>query len=72
MSSYGKLVSPTVRFAPSPTGRICIGNARTAVFTTALNILRAQRFDYVRPGSLNTATNATLLRIWRGSASFPT
>ena len=44
MSSYGKLVSPTVRFAPSPTGRIHIGNARTAVFNWLFALKNSGRF----------------------------
>ncbi|MBB4200653.1 glutamate--tRNA ligase [Rhodoblastus sphagnicola] len=36
---YGDFVAPVVRFAPSPTGRIHIGNARTAV----LNYFFAQK-----------------------------
>ena len=37
----GEDMSPTVRFAPSPTGRIHIGNARTALY----NALFARRHD---------------------------
>ena len=35
---------PTVRFAPSPTGRIHIGNARTAVFNWLFALKHAGRF----------------------------
>ena len=44
MSSIGKLISPTVRFAPSPTGRIHIGNARTAVFNWLFALKNSGRF----------------------------
>ena len=41
MSESSPILRPTVRFAPSPTGRIHIGNARTAFF----NYLFACQFD---------------------------
>src|SRR5262245_2215750 len=44
MSSNGRTISPTVRFAPSPTGRIHIGNARTAVFNWLFTLKNAGRF----------------------------
>jgi glutamyl-tRNA synthetase len=44
MSGIGKLISPTVRFAPSPTGRIHIGNARTAVFNWLFALKNSGRF----------------------------
>jgi len=44
MSSSGKLIAPTVRFAPSPTGRIHIGNARTAVFNWLFVLKNSGRF----------------------------
>ena len=44
MSSRDRTGSPTVRFAPSPTGRIHIGNARTAVFNWLFALKHAGRF----------------------------
>ena len=44
MSSQDRAGSPTVRFAPSPTGRIHIGNARTAVFNWLFALKHAGRF----------------------------
>jgi len=44
MSSQDSTGSPTVRFAPSPTGRIHIGNARTAVFNWLFALKHAGRF----------------------------
>ena len=36
--------APTVRFAPSPTGRIHIGNARTAILNWLFALKNAGRF----------------------------
>jgi glutamyl-tRNA synthetase len=44
MSSRNSVASPTVRFAPSPTGKIHIGNARTAVFNWLFALKNSGRF----------------------------
>ena len=44
MTNDNRQAWPTVRFAPSPTGRIHIGNARTAVFNWLFALKHAGRF----------------------------
>ena len=68
--------TPIVRFAPSPTGRIHIGNARTAL----LNWLFARRgagrfilrFDDTDLARSRAEYAEAMNTIWRGSASDPT